>query len=74
MRLFQISHTPPGPVGEYLGEWVKYLGSKFPRPWEKQAIYDWRGRCKLCGKEKEPPKKAAPKLVSPPSRSADGCG
>jgi hypothetical protein len=61
MRLFQIGGYPPGPVSEYVGKWISYLGSKFPRPWEKAAVYDWRGRCRLCGKEKEPPTKGGSK-------------
>jgi hypothetical protein len=49
----QIDGPPPGPVREYLGNWIAYIGSKFPRPWEKLKVYDWRGRCKLCGRTKD---------------------
>ena len=54
MRLLQqIGNLPSGPVATYIGNWIKHLASKLPRPWETAKIWDWRGRCRLCGQEKQ---------------------
>jgi hypothetical protein len=44
----QLGDLPAGPVAQYFIDWAKYLGSKFPRPWE--SPYGRNGCCKLCGR------------------------